>query len=106
MKPTRSLAAIFLVLTLGAVAEADVHGSIKVGKKTSVSEWVNLVKISATDAVEIALKSAPGMVINLELGVDDGALVYEVAIFTEQNRWIELEIDAGTGKILERESDD
>lgn len=48
----------------------------------------------------------PGRVIEVELDDDDGALVYEVELVTEDGRLIEIEIDAATGAIIDVEEDD
>ena len=48
----------------------------------------------------------PGKVIEVELEVDDGTLVYDLKVLTPQGRLQEIEVDAATGKILEIEDDD
>jgi uncharacterized membrane protein YkoI len=48
----------------------------------------------------------PGKVIEVELEVDDGALVYDLKVLTPQGRLQEIEVDAATGRILEIEDDD
>jgi uncharacterized membrane protein YkoI len=106
MKNTLHLASIFIVLTLGLAAEPEVRGSIKVEKKTSLQDLAALVKISATEVLAIATKEVSGRVVELELEVDDGALISEVTLVTDQHSIVELKIDAGTGEILEKESDD
>lgn len=106
MKHTLHLAALFIILTLGVAAETEVQGSIKVAKKSSVHDWVTLVRISAAEVVDIATKAISGTVVELELEVDDGALIYEVTVVTEKHTIVELEINAGTGEILERETND
>ena len=65
-----------------------------------------MVKITAGDAMAIALKEVPGAVVELELEIDNGALVYAVVVVGLDHAMIELEIDAGTGEILDREDAD
>lgn len=106
MKNILRIVPLFLVLIIGVAAETEVPGSIKVAKKSSVHDWITLVRISAAEVVEIATKAAPGTVVELELEVDDGALVYEVTVVTDKRTIVDLEIDAGTGEILEKETND
>lgn len=65
-----------------------------------------MAKITAADAMDIALTAVPGAVVELELEVDDGVLIYEVSVIGKSHETVVLEIDAGTGEILEREDDD
>lgn len=62
-----------------------------------------------SEMLALARRIAPGKVIDVELesdvGLDDGGReprwVYEIEVLTEDNRVIELEIDAVTGQLLE-----
>jgi uncharacterized membrane protein YkoI len=54
-----------------------------------------------------AVKSKlPGKVIEVELEVEDGILVYDLKMLTPDGRLKEIEVDAATGKILKIEDDD
>lgn len=104
-----SLRRISLIIGLSLVSlafAAEPTGSVKVSKKTPRWQQVEMARFSASEAMAIALKAVPGAVVELELEVDDGALVYEIVVVAKDHSVVELEIDAGTGEILERETDD
>jgi len=48
----------------------------------------------------------PGKVIEVELEVEDGILVYDLKMLTPEGVLQEIEVDAATGEILEIEDDD
>ncbi|WP_199258379.1 PepSY domain-containing protein [Paracoccus binzhouensis] len=50
--------------------------------------------------------SHPGRVIEVELGQDDGMLIYEVELVTQDGRLIDVELDAATGAILDLDEDE
>lgn len=64
-----------------------------------------LAKIDAQQAKEAALAAVSGTVEKVELGNDDGYVVYEVKISTS-NGVVEVKIDAGDAKVLAQETDD
>ncbi|WP_301109134.1 PepSY domain-containing protein [Sporosarcina sp.] len=70
------------------------------------SYWVNhwqhpqYRRISMEEANEIALKRVPGQVVKSELDFDDGQLLYEIDIRTEEGQKFEVKVDAVTGEIL------
>ena len=48
----------------------------------------------------------PGEILEIELDDEDGRYIYEVEVIGEDGSEIELEIDAGTGEVLETDIDD
>ncbi|MGH8469585.1 MAG: PepSY domain-containing protein [Gammaproteobacteria bacterium] len=48
----------------------------------------------------------PGRIIEIELDDDDGSYAYELELVDEQGIVWDLEIDARTGKLLEKKQDD
>lgn len=64
-------------------------------------------RITAEQAVQIALQQVPGQVLHVDLDMENGLLVYEVFILTVQNIIYEVEINARTGVIvtIEQEND-
>lgn len=46
-----------------------------------------------------------GEVMEVEFEKDDGRYVYEFEIVTPDGRWREVEVDAKTGRVLERDDD-
>lgn len=61
-------------------------------------------RITQQTAVEIALSQAAGEVINVDLELENGLLVYEVFILTPSGLY-EVKVDANTGAIVEIEFD-
>ncbi|WP_121611109.1 PepSY domain-containing protein [Mesobacillus foraminis] len=61
------------------------------------------VKLSKDDVIAIAVKETPGTVTEFEFDRDD--LVYELEVKTDKSQ-VDYEIDANTGKILEKDTDD
>lgn len=48
----------------------------------------------------------PGRVIGVELDDDDGLRIYEIEMITPEGRYVEIEVDATTGTVLDYEEDD
>ncbi len=61
-------------------------------------------RITPQTAVDIALSQAAGEVINVDLELENGLLVYEVFILTPSGLY-EVKVDANTGKVVEIEFD-
>lgn len=62
-------------------------------------------RITIQQAQEIALKQVPGQVQHVDMDLENGVLVYEIFILTPDNRIVEVEIIAKTGKILKVEQE-
>lgn len=59
-----------------------------------------------TDLLPKVKAAVPGKVIEVELELEDGILVYEFKLVTPDGRLVEVEVDAATGEILKTEDDD
>ncbi|MFD1206864.1 MULTISPECIES: PepSY domain-containing protein [Sporosarcina] len=57
-------------------------------------------RISMEQANSIALQRVPGHIVKSELEFDDGILLYEVEIRTDQGLKYEVKVDAITGQVL------
>ncbi|MFH9421759.1 PepSY domain-containing protein [Streptomyces sp. NPDC017529] len=83
------------------VPDDDVNEDAREAKAASVS---------ATEAATSALKAAPGTVTGIDLDEDRPGLVWEVDVLGKDNKWHEVTLDAGNGKVLgqhvEHEGDD
>lgn len=63
-------------------------------------------KISLKQSVDIALKQVTGIPAQSEIEYNDkGILIWEVEIINAKQQIIEIEVDAITGKILNKEID-
>ncbi|MGQ0592610.1 MAG: PepSY domain-containing protein [Gammaproteobacteria bacterium] len=64
-------------------------------------------KIRSLESVlEEVRRDYPGRIIEIELDDDDGSYTYELELVDEQGVVWDLEIDAHTGKLLEKKQDD
>ena len=80
-------------------------GTLKVS--CSPLEYPKLAKIKPVQAIETAMSQIPGSkLLALELEGDDGILVYEVVLVTSGRSLMDVEIDAGTGAIIEMEEEE
>lgn len=94
--------------TLTAVGAASVAALIAI---TSVAhaKSADYAELSAapTDiaaAIAVAKAAAPGKVMEAELELEDGKLIWEVKVMGEDRTRTKLEIDTTTGEILEQKS--
>ncbi|XID90180.1 PepSY domain-containing protein [Paenibacillaceae bacterium WGS1546] len=74
-------------------------------KSGSVANDADRRAVSAEQAARIAADKVQGTVIKTELDEDDGVLIYEVDLRTNRGK-VEVEVHAGTGKILSIDYDD
>jgi uncharacterized membrane protein YkoI len=94
------IAALLLATGLGrSLADDDDHllarRALEEGRVLPLSEVLAKVK-----------SQIPGKVIEVELEVEDGVLVYDLKLLTTNGRLMEVEVDAASGKILKTEDDD
>lgn len=61
---------------------------------------------SLESVLEEIRRDYPGRIIEIELDDDDGRYIYELEVVDEQGIVWDLEIDARTGKVLEKKQDD
>ncbi|NSL53263.1 PepSY domain-containing protein [Bacillus sp. P2(2020)] len=62
-------------------------------------------RITKEQAQEIALSHVPGEILHVDMDLENGVLVYEVFILTQDNRIIEVEILAKSGRVLKIEQE-
>ncbi len=62
--------------------------------------------LSLQEILQQVEKDYPGQVIETELEHEHGSYIYELEILTDNDRVIELEVDAASGKILKTEEED
>ena len=63
-------------------------------------------KVSALEAIDIALEAMPGTLKEAELELEDSVLIWEVKVRAENSDKYKFEIDADTGEILKQEKHD
>jgi uncharacterized membrane protein YkoI len=84
---------------------ASISASIRVNHAVKPAELPALAKITFAQALTTALARVPGGVIKAELEVEDGNLMYSFEIVDARRKILEVEIDAGTGKVLDVDED-
>jgi uncharacterized membrane protein YkoI len=70
------------------------------------AQLINEAALTVDQAMSIALAEVPGKVTETEIEKEDGKLVWEISVLDNQNQTFELEIDANSGEVLEKELDD
>lgn len=89
----------------------DIECNVKTGKVTEVEQEVKvddvkfkeLAKVSEADAKATALAAHPGTVVETEYELEpDGKASYEFDILEADKEEIKIEVDATTGKIVEK----
>ena len=88
----------------------DIECDVKTGKVTEVEQevkaddakFVALAKVTEADAKATALAAHPGNLVETEYGLEpNGKASYEFDIEEADGEEIKVEVDAGTGKIVE-----
>lgn len=84
---------------------SHVTSSIRLTTAVKPTELPSLAKITFSQALEAALARVPGSVSKAELEIEDGNLLYSFEIVNVQKKIVEVEVDAGDGKILDVDED-
>jgi uncharacterized membrane protein YkoI len=75
-------------------------GSIAVKGKVAETELPGLAKISLEAAMATALQASPGSVTKAEMEIEHGSLIYSFDIVSKDKKLMEVNVDAGNGKVL------
>ena len=89
----------------GVHQEPKVVASIRPTHAVKPIDLPTLAKITFEQALKTALAAVPGSIIKAELEVEDGNLMYSFEIVTPKKVIVEVEIDAGDGKVLDIDHD-
>ncbi|MFE5322644.1 PepSY domain-containing protein [Paenibacillus sp. NPDC056579] len=65
------------------------------------AELEKQVKITKDQCIAIAMQKVQGIVQEIELGTEDGTIVYNVLIEDKKERLMEVKVDAVTGHIID-----
>ena len=86
------------------------YGSSKVegtvARPTDGSSLAKVAKVTAEQASEAALKAVPGTIKDVDLDTEDGWVVWEIEVASENGQEVNLLVDAGSAKVLHQETDD
>lgn len=55
--------------------------------------------------MNVAVQTVPGQIVNVDLDMEDGILVYEMFIMAQNNKIFEVEVHARTGNIIKIEQE-
>jgi uncharacterized membrane protein YkoI len=100
-----AIAASTLALASVAIADAPITGTIP-ATRAQRAEWPAMAKITLEEAKAIALRDVPGTVDDADLELENGFLVYEVEVDDQAGLEHEFIIDAGSGVVLHKTTDD
>lgn len=118
MKKKWLLAALVLLAVEGATVHTATLASdpaavmMKPGDSTAdvyeaeQAELEKQVKITKDQSIAIAKKKVKGTVQEVELGTEDGTIVYNVLIEDSKEQIMEVKVDAVTGNIIDVEQSD
>lgn len=67
---------------------------------------MNRQRVSMQEAMQIALQRIPGQILYVDMEMENGTLIYEFFILTQQNRIFEVEVNSRTGRIIKIEEED
>jgi uncharacterized membrane protein YkoI len=81
--------------------ESPIRGTIQLQQEGErQATYSSLAKIPLQQAMKIASEAQAGNMSKAELQNEDGFLVYNVVIVSQENKIHEIKVDAGTGAIL------
>ncbi|MGE4421687.1 MAG: PepSY domain-containing protein [Pseudodesulfovibrio sp.] len=103
------IAMVIGIVTAGvgfAESEHDqrITGTIPVSEQ-SEGTFPSKAKISLDQAMKSAVASVPGQVLKAELENEDGFLIYNVEVASPDQTVTEVQLDAGSGKVLAMHKD-
>lgn len=88
----------------GSVQSPEIEGQSEADESAALA---SLASITADDAGQAALAANPGAAVNgVQLGNENGSVVYEVDMTDASGAAIEVKVDAGDGAVLAQESGD
>jgi uncharacterized membrane protein YkoI len=95
MKRTSIFLFAILLLTTSVFA-----ANSKVTEKVKESSLQKLAKVSPDSAITLAFQKAPGKIVESDLEVENGLLVYSYDIQSKEDKIIEVQIDAISGSVV------
>lgn len=88
----------------GSIQAPEVEGQSEADEAAALAK---LAKVSEADAKAAALAAVPGgKVTGIELGNENGSVIYEVAVTDGSGRQLDVKVDACNAKVLAQEADD
>ena len=108
-KTLLTLTALAALLALGLVFQLPQVAAEDEDEGTTAAELIVLmkdVKVTLEDAVKAAKAKTGGTALDAEFEIDDDGAVFEVLLLVAKDtpHFVEVEIDARTGKVLEVEN--
>ncbi len=97
--------AISAMLALNGPAWSDDKGKGKKDESKETVEMAAKAKVTIDEAIKIATEKVPGKVVEAELEKKHDTLVWEVEVVTEENKVLEVHIDAESGDVIDVEEE-
>ena len=97
--------AIAAMLVLNSPAWSDQKGKGKKDESKETVEMATKAKVTIDQAIKTASEKVPGKVVEAELEKKHDTLVWEVEVVTEENKVMEVHIDAESGAVIDVEEE-
>ena len=97
--------AIGSILVLTGPAWSDQKGKGKKDESRETVEMAATAKVTIEQAIKTASEKVPGKVVEAELEKKHDRLVWEVEVVTEENKVMEVHIDAESGAVIDVEEE-
>jgi uncharacterized membrane protein YkoI len=100
-----------MVLALGAMlvlngpAWSDQKGKGKKDESKETVEMAAKAKVTIDQAIKTASEKVPGKVVEAELEMKHDKIIWEVEVVTEENKVMEVHIDAESGAVIDMEEE-
>lgn len=93
------------LLLSGGLAAITYIGQVNAADDVDAKAVAN-AQVPLKGAVDIALQNVPGTPISVELERENGVLLWDVEILDNNQQFMEVEIDAISGEVLQQHIDD
>jgi uncharacterized protein YpmB len=97
--------AIGVLLVLNSPVWSGEKGKLQKDESKEMVEMAAAAKVTIDQAIKTASEKVPGKVVEAELEKKHDKLIWEVEVVTEENKVMEVHIDAGTGEIIDVEEE-
>ena len=97
--------ALGTILVLNGPAWSDQKGKGKKDESKETVEMAATAKVTIDQAIKTASEKVPGKVVEAELEKKHNTLVWEVEVVTEENKVMEVHIDAESGAVIDVEEE-
>jgi uncharacterized membrane protein YkoI len=94
--------AIGITLVLTGPAWSGPTGKAKKSESQETIEMAAAAKVTIDQAIKTGSGKVAGKVVEAELEMEHGKIIWEVEVVTAENKVIEVHIDAVTGEVIDQ----